>query len=83
MPPTCGIHELAVEAEGEQGLSQVPEEVFEQAGDGVDVVHLAEQWHALATQELLLQLPHRALGPGQAVQPGLQQKGQRISQMCK
>lgn len=59
---TCRLHEGPVEAEGEQRLLEAAQEVLEEAGDGVDVVHLAEHGHALAPQELLLQLLDGAVG---------------------
>lgn len=68
---TCRLHERPVEAEGEQRLLEAPQEVLEEAGDGVDVVHLAEHGHTFAPQELLLQLLDGAVGTGQAVQSSL------------
>lgn len=51
---TCCLQESMVEAEREQRFFQVPQEVFEDAGDDVDVVHLAEQRDSLAAEKLLL-----------------------------
>lgn len=50
-----------VEAEGEEGLFEVPEEVLEEPSDAVDIIHLAEQRDSLPTQELLLQFLDRAV----------------------
>lgn len=36
------LHESTVETEGEKRLLEVPQEVLEEASDGVDIVHLAE-----------------------------------------
>lgn len=60
-----------VEAEREQRLFQVPQEVFEDAGDDVDVVHLAERRDGLPSQKLLLQLLHLTISTGQTVQTNL------------
>lgn len=68
---TGSLHEGPVEAEGEKRLLEVPQEVLEEASDGVDVVHLAEHGNRFAPQELLLQLLDGAIGARQAVQPGL------------
>lgn len=68
---TCCLQEGAVEAEREQRLFQVPQEVFEDAGDDVEVVHLAEQRDSLAAQKLLLQLLHLTISTGQTVQTHL------------
>lgn len=68
---TCCVHEGTVELEGEQRLLQVPQEVLQEAGDGVDIVHLAEDGNSFATEKLLLQLLHCAISAGQAVQSSL------------
>lgn len=51
---TCCLQERMVEAEREQRFFQVSQEVFEDAGDDVDIVHLAEQRDSLAAEKLLL-----------------------------
>lgn len=68
---TCCLHERPVEAEGEKRLLEAPQEVLEEASDGVDVIHLAEHGHAFAPQELFLQLLDGAIGTRQTVQSSL------------
>ena len=68
---TCCVHEGTVEVEGEQRLLEVPQEVLQEAGDGVDIVHLAEDGNRFATEKLLLQLLHCAISAGQTVQSSL------------
>lgn len=81
---TCRLHERPVEAEGEKRLLEAPQEVLEQAGDGVDVVHLAEHGHTFAAQELLLQLPDGAIGTRQTVQSSLtEERTQPLSTLLK
>lgn len=72
---TCRLHERPVEAEGEQRLLEAPQEVLEEAGDGVDVVHLAEHRDTFTPQELFLQLLDGAIGSGETVQSSLTGRG--------
>lgn len=60
-----------VEAEREQRFFQVSQEVFEDAGDDVDIVHLAKQRDSLAAEKLLLELLHLTIGTRQTVQTDL------------
>lgn len=75
---TCCLHERTVEAEREKRFFKVSQEVLEDAGDDVDVVHLAEHWDGLTAEKLLLQLLHLTFGTRQTVQAGL--RGQK--QLC-
>lgn len=68
------VHERTVETEGEKRLLEVSQEVLEEAGDGIDIVHLAEHWNSFAAEKLLLQLLHCAIGTGQTVQSSLRGK---------
>lgn len=68
---TRRLHEGLVEVEGEQRLREVSEEIFEDACDDVDVVHLAELRQSLPSLQLLLQLFDQALVAGDSVQADL------------
>lgn len=77
------VHERLVEAEGEQRLLEAPQEVLEEAGDGVDVVHLAEHGDTFAPQELLLQLLDGAIRTRQTVQSGLtKERTRQFNTLC-
>lgn len=60
-----------VEAEREKRLLKVSQEVFEDSGDDVDIVHLAEHRNSLTAEKLLLQLLHLAISTRQTVQTRL------------
>lgn len=77
------LHEGPVEAEGEKRLLEAPQEVLEETGDGVDVVHLAEHGDSFAPQELFLQLLDGAIRTRQTVQSSLtKQRTQQFSTLC-
>lgn len=77
------VHERLVEAEGEQRLLEAPQEVLEEAGDGMDVVHLAEHGDTFAPQELFLQLLDGAIRTRQTVQSGLtKERTQQFNTLC-
>lgn len=60
-----------VEAECQKRFFKVPQEVLEDSGDDVDIVHLAEHRDGLTAEKLLLQLLHLAISTRQTVQTGL------------
>lgn len=51
---TCCLHERTVEAEREERFLKVPQEVLQDAGDDMDIFHLAEQRNGLTPKKLLL-----------------------------
>lgn len=60
-----------VEAERQKRFFKVPQEVLEDSGDDVDIVHLAEHRDGLTAEKLLLQLLHLTISTRQTVQTGL------------
>lgn len=60
-----------VEAECEKRFFKVSQEVFEDSGDDVDIVHLAEHRNGLTAEKLLLQLLHLTISTRQTVQTRL------------
>lgn len=68
--------------EGEQWLWEVSEEVFEDAGNDVNVVHFVKWRQSLSSNQLLLQLFHLPLLARDSVQANLgrgRDKRQRLS----
>lgn len=62
---------MMVEAECQKRFFKVPQEVLEDSGDDVDIVHLAEHRDGLTAEKLLLQLLHLTISTRQTVQTGL------------
>lgn len=65
--------------ESQEGLLQVPQEVLEEAGDGVDIIYLAEHRNSFTAEELLFQLLHCAISAGQTVQTSLKEKNKQTN----
>lgn len=68
---TSCFHEGLVEAEGEQRLWKVPEEIFEDACDDINVLYFVKLRERLSSQQFLLQLFHHALLARDSVQANL------------
>lgn len=69
---TCRLHEGTVKPAGEQWLLQLPQEVLEQAGDRMNILHPAQRGSAVAPAcKPLLQVLHHTVRARDSVEASL------------
>lgn len=68
---TCSLHEGPVQSEGDQRLIQVPQEVFEQTTNHVDVLDFTEHQPSFTLKEPFSEFLHQTLPSRDPVQTSL------------